>query len=125
MLVVAARHKPFGTVSTSQTSAGGLTINIIYDQVASALPAGFMDAVDYVVNYFGSLFTSNITINIDLGYGGNSGRTARWLARWLHSLGGRLFSARTTTVSKTLWLPRMHLVLRPFRRPLHFRGRSA
>ena len=46
-----------------------MQINIIYDQDQSTLPAGFVNAVNYVVNYFDNLFTNNVVINIDLGYG--------------------------------------------------------
>ena len=46
-----------------------MQINIIYDQDQSTLPAGFVSAVNYVVNYFDNLFTNNVVINIDLGFG--------------------------------------------------------
>jgi VCBS repeat-containing protein len=44
-----------------------MNINVIYDQ--SSLPAGFLAAVNYVVNYFDTTFTNPVTVNIDLGYG--------------------------------------------------------
>ena len=34
-----------------------------------SLPAGFVTAVNYVVNYFDSLFTNQVTVNIRVGYG--------------------------------------------------------
>src|SRR5215472_2081350 len=46
-----------------------MQINVIYDQSQSSLPAGFVAAVNYVVNYFDTTFTNNVTVNIDLGYG--------------------------------------------------------
>jgi hypothetical protein len=46
-----------------------MQINVIYDQSPSTLPAGFVTAVNYVVNYFDTTFTNNVTVNIDLGYG--------------------------------------------------------
>jgi VCBS repeat-containing protein len=44
-------------------------INVTYDQSQSSLPAGFVSAINYVVNYYESIFTSPITVNIDVGYG--------------------------------------------------------
>ena len=38
------------------------------------MPAGFVAAVNYVVNYFDSLFTNNVTITIDVGYGEIAGQ---------------------------------------------------
>ena len=46
-----------------------MQINVSFDQSQSALPTGFIAAIDYVVNYFDSLFTNNVTIGIDVGYG--------------------------------------------------------
>jgi VCBS repeat-containing protein len=51
-----------------------MQINVIYDQNVSSLPAGFLAAVNYVVNYFDSLFTNPVTVNIDLGYGEIAGQ---------------------------------------------------
>jgi hypothetical protein len=50
-------------------------INVIYDQSQSSLPAGFVAAVNYVVNYFDTTFTNNVTVNIDLGYGEIAGQS--------------------------------------------------
>ena len=52
-----------------------MQINVIYDQSPSSLPAGFMAAVNYVVNYFDTTFTNPVTINIDLGYGEIAGQS--------------------------------------------------
>ena len=41
----------------------------------SSLPAGFVAAVDYVVNYLESVFTNPVTVNIDLGYGEIAGQS--------------------------------------------------
>ena len=46
-----------------------MNLKVWFDQSVSTLPASFVAAVNYVVNYFDSLFTENVTINIDLGYG--------------------------------------------------------
>ncbi len=46
-----------------------MQIVVTYDQAVNTLPAGFVSAINYVVNYFDSLFTNNVTINIDVGYG--------------------------------------------------------
>jgi len=46
-----------------------MQINVIYDQSPGSLPAGFVAAVNYVVNYFDTTFTNPVTVNIDLGYG--------------------------------------------------------
>ncbi|SEC60752.1 protein of unknown function [Rhizobiales bacterium GAS191] len=46
-----------------------------FDQNASALPAGFVSAVNYVVSYFDSLFTSNVTVTLDVGYGEIAGQS--------------------------------------------------
>jgi hypothetical protein len=51
-----------------------MQINVIYDQSVSSLPAGFVAAVNYVVNYFDSVFTNPVTVNIDLGYGEIAGQ---------------------------------------------------
>jgi hypothetical protein len=47
------------------------TVEIIvsYDQSTGSLPAGFVSAVNYVVNYYDSLFVANVTMNVDIGYG--------------------------------------------------------
>jgi uncharacterized membrane protein len=52
-----------------------MNINVIYDQSQSSLPAGFVAAVNYVVNYFDTTFTNSITVNIDLGYGEIAGQS--------------------------------------------------
>src|ERR1700733_11831893 len=52
-----------------------MQINVIYDQSAGSLPAGFVAAVNYVVNYFDTTFTNNVTVNIDLGYGEIAGQS--------------------------------------------------
>jgi len=46
-----------------------MQIDVTYDQSTGSLPAGFVTAVNYVVNYYDTLFTSNVTIKIDVGYG--------------------------------------------------------
>src|SRR6516225_10923986 len=45
-----------------------MQINVTFDSSVSQAPAGFIPAVDYVVNYFDSLFTTNVTLNIDVLY---------------------------------------------------------
>jgi VCBS repeat-containing protein len=50
-------------------SQSNMQINVVYDQSVSSLPAGFVAAVNYVVNDFDNLFTNPVTVNIDLGYG--------------------------------------------------------
>ena len=56
-------------LTSPAAAAGGLVINVTYDQSQSSLPAGFVAAVNYVVSYYESVFTDPITINIDVGYG--------------------------------------------------------
>ena len=46
-----------------------MQIDVSYDQSVSSLPAGFVAAINYVVNYYDTLFRNNVTINIDVGYG--------------------------------------------------------
>ncbi len=46
-----------------------MQIDVTYDQSLSNLPAGFVTAINYVVNYYDTLFKNNVTINIDVGYG--------------------------------------------------------
>jgi len=46
-----------------------MNIDVTFDQSVSSLPAGFVSAVNGVVNYFDILFTNPVTINIDVGYG--------------------------------------------------------
>ena len=45
-----------------------MQINVTFDPSVNQAPAGFIPAVDYVVNYFHSLFTNNVTLNIDVLY---------------------------------------------------------
>jgi len=52
-----------------------MQINVSFDQSVGSLPAGFVAAVDYVVNYFDTLFTSPVTINIAVGYGEIDGQS--------------------------------------------------
>ncbi len=46
-----------------------MQINVTYDASVSSAPAGFMTAIDYVVNFFDAAFTNNVTININVGWG--------------------------------------------------------
>ena len=46
-----------------------MQIDVTYDQSQSSLPAGFVAAINYVVNYYDTFFTNNVTINLDVGYG--------------------------------------------------------
>ena len=46
-----------------------MQINVSYDQNPSSLPAGFVCAINYVVNYFDTLFSANVTITLQVGYG--------------------------------------------------------
>jgi 20S proteasome alpha/beta subunit len=52
-----------------------MQINVTFDQNVATLPAGFVAAVDYVVNYFDSTFTNPVTVNIDVGYGEIAGQS--------------------------------------------------
>jgi hypothetical protein len=52
-----------------------MQINVSFDQNQTSLPAGFMTAINYVVNYFDSLFTNNVAINVDIGYGEIAGQS--------------------------------------------------
>ena len=50
-----------GGISSGPSSSGsGLIFNITYDQSTSSLPAGFVSAINYVVNYYEGLFTGRI-----------------------------------------------------------------
>jgi hypothetical protein len=51
-----------------------MQINVTFDQSLSSLPAGFVSAIYYVINYFDSIFTNNVTVNIDVGYGEIAGQ---------------------------------------------------
>jgi hypothetical protein len=51
-----------------------MQIDVTFDQAIGSLPAGFVAAIDYVVEYFDHLFTDAITINIDVGYGEVNGQ---------------------------------------------------
>ena len=63
------------TVSPGSGSGAGLVINVTYEQSQSSLPAAFVSAINYVVNYFESIFTNPITVNIDVGYGEIDGQS--------------------------------------------------
>ena len=52
-----------------QYSIQVMQINVSYDQNQSSLPAGFVNAVSYAVNYLDSLLTANVTITLHVGYG--------------------------------------------------------
>src|SRR6267378_5277534 len=52
-----------------------MNINVSFDQTPSTLPAAFVTAVNYVVNYFDSTFINNVTVNIQLGYGEIAGHS--------------------------------------------------
>jgi VCBS repeat-containing protein len=52
-----------------------MQVNVTYDQSVGSLPAGFVAAVNYVVNYFDTTFTNPVTVNIDLGYGEVAGQS--------------------------------------------------
>ncbi|MGD0721624.1 MAG: NF038122 family metalloprotease [Roseiarcus sp.] len=76
-------------VATGASGAGGLVFNVTYDQSQSALPSGFVAAVNYVVSYYESVFTNAATVNIDVGYGeidgtslgaGNLGESESYIA---------------------------------------------
>jgi hypothetical protein len=44
-----------------------MIINVTYDQPDNALPAGFKNTIEQVVQFFDATFTSPVTINIDVG----------------------------------------------------------
>src|ERR1700686_3303949 len=46
-----------------------MQINVTFDLNKSSLPAGFIAAVTYAVNYLDQVFTNPVRINIYLGYG--------------------------------------------------------
>ena len=46
-----------------------MDLNVTFDSSVSSAPAGFVTAVDYVVNLYDQVFTNNVTVNIDVGYG--------------------------------------------------------
>ncbi len=52
-----------------------MRINVTYDQNTATLPAGFVAAINYVVNYFDSTFTNPVTVNIHVGYGEIAGQS--------------------------------------------------
>jgi len=52
-----------------------MQINVTFDQNVATLPAGFVAAVDYVVNYFDNTFTNRVSVNIDVGYGEIAGQS--------------------------------------------------
>ncbi len=52
-----------------------MQIDVTYDQSQGSLPAGFVTAVNYVVNYYDTTFTNNVTVNIHLGYGEIAGQS--------------------------------------------------
>jgi hypothetical protein len=42
-------------------------ISVTFDQAPASLPSGFVDAVNYVVDYYDRIFTNPVTVNIDAG----------------------------------------------------------
>jgi hypothetical protein len=52
-----------------------MQINVTFDQNVASLPAGFVAAVNYVVNYFDSAFANPVTINLNVGYGEIAGQS--------------------------------------------------
>ena len=52
-----------------------MNLVVSFDQSVGGLPAGFVTAVNYVVNYFDQLFTNPVTVNIAVGYGEIDGFT--------------------------------------------------
>ena len=52
-----------------------MQINVSFDSSVANAPAGFVAAVNYVVNYYDTLFTNNVTVNINVGYGEIAGQT--------------------------------------------------
>ena len=46
-----------------------MIINLVYDQVDGALPAGFKSTINSVVQFFEARFADPITITIDVGFG--------------------------------------------------------
>lgn len=46
-----------------------MNLQISFDQPIMSLPAGFVSAVNYVVDYYDRLFTDPIRMNISVGYG--------------------------------------------------------
>src|SRR5450631_578604 len=51
-----------------------MQINVTFDSSASLAPAGFVAAVNYVVNYFDQLFPNPVTFSIYVGYGEINGQ---------------------------------------------------
>jgi serralysin len=52
-----------------------MQLNVTFDQNPATLPAGFVAAINYVVNYFDSTFTNPVTVNIHVGYGEIAGQS--------------------------------------------------
>src|ERR1700738_1469709 len=52
-----------------------MQINVTYDSSVSLAPAGFVAAVNYVVNYFDRLFPTPVTFNVNVGYGEINGQS--------------------------------------------------
>jgi hypothetical protein len=51
-----------------------IQINVTFDSSVSLAPAGFVAAVNYVVNYFDQLFRNPVTFSIHVGYGEINGQ---------------------------------------------------
>ena len=67
-----------------------MNINVVYDQLISSLPAGFVAAINQVVAYFDHLYTNNINVTIDVGYGTfDGGQTVQPLGVENSSLGSQ------------------------------------
>ena len=60
----------------AETSAGGFTINLIFDAAAQAAPASFRTGIEQAATLIAAAITDKITVNINIDYSGTGGGAA-------------------------------------------------
>jgi hypothetical protein len=65
-----------GTITTTSMTAGGITINLLFDAAAMAAPKSFRDAIQQAASLLTATISDKITVNIKIDYSGLGGGAA-------------------------------------------------
>jgi len=65
-----------GTAAVTTLTAGGITINLLFDAAATAAPASFRAAITQAASLLTAAISDQITVNIKIDYSGSGGGAA-------------------------------------------------
>ncbi|SIO38105.1 Cadherin-like [Bradyrhizobium erythrophlei] len=73
---VASSSAQSGSISVVSMTAGGITINLLFDAAAMAAPASFRAAIQQAASLLTAAISDKITVNIKIDYSGTGGGAA-------------------------------------------------